>query len=120
MADSMDDILHPGQSGAADFPHAPAGWTKADATLLAENEAIELSEAHWEVVRALQAFYARQGEHGISIRALHDALGERFHTRGGMRFLYQIFPGGPVAQGCRLSGLKPPPGSEDPSFGSVQ
>jgi tRNA 2-thiouridine synthesizing protein E len=33
--------------------------------------------------------------------------------------LFEIIPGGPVAQGCRLAGLKPPPGSVDPSFGSV-
>ena len=54
------------------------------------------------------------------MRELHDALDEHFHAKGGMKFLYTVLPGGPVAQGCRLAGLTPPAGSVDPSFGSVQ
>jgi tRNA 2-thiouridine synthesizing protein E len=30
-----------------------------------------------------------------------------------------LFPGGPLAQGCRLAGLEPPAGAFDPSYGSV-
>jgi len=47
-------------------------------------------------------------------------LNEKFHTRGGLKFLYTLFPGGPVAQGCRLAGISAPPGSTDQGFGSVQ
>jgi len=55
----------------------------------------------------------------INARELHDALEERFHSRGGMKFLYDLFPGGPVTQGCRLAGLEPPAGSHEEGFGSV-
>jgi len=46
-------------------------------------------------------------------------LGEKFHRQGGIRHLYQLFPGGPVAQGCRIAGLKAPAGATDKGFGSV-
>ena len=54
------------------------------------------------------------------MRVLHDALDEKFHVKGGMKVLYEMFPGGPVAQGCRLAGLEAPAGAVDKSFGSVQ
>lgn len=43
-----------------------------------------------------------------------------FHALGGLKFLYKMLPGGPVAQGCRLAGLKVPAGAKDKSFGSLQ
>jgi tRNA 2-thiouridine synthesizing protein E len=44
----------------------------------------------------------------------HNYLAE-----GGRRYLYSLFPRGPVTQGCRLAGLPLPNGHSDPSFGSV-
>ena len=104
----------------AGFPHAPSDWSRQAAARLAADEGITPNEDHWDAVRALQEFYARHDEPTINTRELHDALEERFHAQGGMKFLYQLFPGGPVAQGCRLAGLEPPAGSADPGFGSVQ
>ncbi len=105
---------------AGDFPYAPADWAPGDALKAAEEENLELGEDHWEVVRALQEFFARHADTpAINKRELHDALGEKFHVKGGLRHLYEIFPGGPVAQGCRLAGLKAPEGAIDKAFGSV-
>lgn len=101
------------------FPDAPEGWATATALRLAEQEGLTLGEAHWEVLRALQSYLARHQELPINLRELHDALDEKFHAQGGIRFLYQIFPGGPVAQGCRFAGLQPPAGVIDRGFGSV-
>jgi tRNA 2-thiouridine synthesizing protein E len=52
------------------------------------------------------------------MRELHDALDERFHASGGMKYLYRLFPRGPVAQGCRIAGLHSPANVVDRSFGS--
>lgn len=101
------------------FPHAPADWTFDAARRIADDESLKVSSDHWEAVRALQEYYARHEDITINIRELHDALDEKFHGRGGMRYLYQLFPGGPVAQGCRLAGLKAPAGAIDRGFGSV-
>ena len=68
---------------------------------------------------ALQDYYVRHGPKRINIRELHDALEERFYHKGGIKYLYLLFPGGPVAQGCRIAGLVPPAGAADKGFGSV-
>jgi tRNA 2-thiouridine synthesizing protein E len=119
MAESMSEIMNP--SAAAkdpDFPNAPEDWGKADAETLAREEGLDLSDGHWEMIRALQEYYQRN--ENPNVRELHDALDEKFHARGGLKHLYEMFPGGPVAQGCRLAGLQAPAGSADKSFGSVQ
>jgi tRNA 2-thiouridine synthesizing protein E len=102
-----------------DFPHAPIGWTRQAAQATAEEEGLTLTDEHWEVIRALQNYYARHNEPVINLRELHDALDEKFHFLGGLKQLYQILPGGPIAQGCRLAGLKAPFMATDRSFGSV-
>jgi tRNA 2-thiouridine synthesizing protein E len=53
------------------------------------------------------------------MRELHDALDEMFHRQGGIKQLYVLFHGGPIAQGCRIAGLKAPAGAIDRGFGSV-
>ncbi len=98
----------------------PEGWSCASAEEMASAEGLTLTSEHWEVVRGLQEFFARHADaQAINMRELHDALGERFHSRGGMQMLYKLFPGGPIAQGCRIAGLKAPFLSTDLSFGSV-
>ena len=104
---------------STEFRHAPLEWTPETARGTAQNESLELGEDHWELVRALQEFYARHHVVAINLRELQDALEEKFHHKGGMKYLYSLCPGGPVAQGCRLAGLKAPGGATDRGFGSV-
>lgn len=101
------------------FPHAPADWTKKIALKTAQQEGLELGADHWEAIRALQEYYTKHQEVTLNMRELHDALDENFHGKGGIKYLYQLFPGGPVAQGCRIAGLNAPAGATDKSFGSV-
>lgn len=102
-----------------DFPNAPADWTRESALQAAKSEALELGEDHWMTLRALQAYFVRHEGIPVRMRELHDALEEAFHRRGGLKYLYTIFPSGPVAQGCRIGGLKAPAGATDESYGSV-
>ena len=116
----MDEIIGKGDTGKdSRFPHAPPGWTPALAAESARGEGLELGEEHWAAVRALQEYFARHEPTAINLRELHDALDEKFHRQGGIRRLYLLFPGGPVAQGCRVAGLKAPAGATDRGFGSV-
>jgi len=120
MPDTMREIMNPGlhTGGQPGFPHAPVDWSEAGAQALAQAEGIELGADHWELLRALQGYFARQAR--VHARDLHDALEEKFHAKGGKKYLYVIFPGGPIAQGCRFAGLESPAGAVDASFGSVQ
>jgi tRNA 2-thiouridine synthesizing protein E len=101
------------------FRYAPAGWTQSFAGELARAEGLALTEDHWEVVRGLQELYARNEGVVLALTVIKDALEEKFHHKGGMKYLYRLFPGGPVAQGCRLAGLAAPAGATDTGFGSV-
>ena len=117
----MDEVMHPTQAGESDanFPHAPPDWKKTDAEAVAKDEGLELNPDHWQVIRALQSYFASHQDTKFSFRELHDALNEIFYSKGGLKFVYQILPGGPVAQGCRLAGIQPPAGAVDTGFGSV-
>ena len=101
------------------FRYAPQGWTLSSAREVARQENLVFEETHLELICALQEFFARQGDNPINLLRLHDALEEKFHFKGGLRYLYFLMPGGPVAQGCRLAGLKAPAGASDLSYGSV-
>jgi tRNA 2-thiouridine synthesizing protein E len=119
MAQTMSDIMNPGAANHdPNFPDAPADWSRATAEAVAQTDGIALGPDHWAVIGALQGWFA--GHPRTNMRELHDALEERFHAKGGLKYLYGLLPGGPVAQGCRLAGLDVPAGAANSSFGSVQ
>lgn len=122
MADTMSEILHPepGQARDPDFPYAPPGWDEEVAARIAIEQDLVLDGGHWEVIQFLQQYCGLRGEDEKDLRHMSGALDEEFRTQGGRRYLYQLFPRGPINQGCRIAGLEPPPGAIDPSFGSAR
>lgn len=118
----MTEVSHGKPSGddKAEFPCAPQHWQASDAERIAQAEGLELGPDHWLLLRCLQEYFSRKEDTDIRIRELKDALDETFHHKGGIKYLHRLFPGGPVAQGCRLAGLPVPPGAVNKSFGSVQ
>jgi TusE/DsrC/DsvC family sulfur relay protein len=93
-------------------------WTEDNARELAHSEHLDLNEEHMDVICWLRDHFAECGP-SINGRALSHAMEESFMAMGGLKYLYQLFPQGPVYQGCRLAGLPVPPGSRDRSFGST-
>ena len=49
-----------------------------------------------------------------------EMLNEVFAGHGGRKYLWRLFPGGPVTQGLRIAGLPLPPHSGDKGFGTVR
>lgn len=93
------------------------GWDEEQARHNAEQEGIELTANHLEVVHCLRDYYL---EHGPvkSGRELSSMLDNEFADQGGRKYLRQLFPEGPVAQGMRIAGLDVPPHTEDGGFGT--
>lgn len=92
-------------------------WSPLAAIKMAREEGIEeLSEAHWNVIYSLRNHYRIHGR-STSAREVIHLLEQDFAEQGGHRFLYELFPKGPVSQGSRLAGIPAPPNSSDPSFG---
>jgi len=94
-------------------------WNEKIAEQRASELDITLTETHWEVLRYLRHHYQCNGLVRHS-RDLVDDLDALFADRGGRRFLYTLFPRGPIVQGTYIAGLPRPPGSTDRSFGSVE
>lgn len=93
-------------------------WSENEARRLARSEGIELTDAHMAVLVWLRDHFIECGP-AESGHALTRALDEAFTKEGGGKYLYRLFPQGPVTQGCRLARLPVPPGSVDKSFGST-
>jgi tRNA 2-thiouridine synthesizing protein E len=94
-------------------------WNRQIAIEAAGREGIELTEEHWEVLHYLRRHFATEGQSRFA-RRLSQELEEKIAGDRGRRYLYQLFPGGPITQGCRIAGLPAPPFHEDRSFGSVE
>lgn len=96
-----------------------AVWTEDTARATARAVGIELTDQHWDVIRFLRVHYQNVGAKMPPAHELSQTLEERFAEEGGLRYLYELFPGGPLTQGSRIAGIAVPTDATDPSFGSV-
>ena len=86
---------------------------------MASEEGIELTDEHLGVIECLRDYYLELGE-ADNGRDLEEMLDEIFDGHGGRKYLWTLFPGGPVSQGMRIAGLPVPPHSGDKGFGTVR
>ncbi|WP_340678008.1 TusE/DsrC/DsvC family sulfur relay protein [Paraglaciecola sp.] len=83
-------------------------WQPALAPLLAQQENIELTEAHWEVVNFVRDFYLEY-ETSPAMRALVKAMAQKLGPeKGNSRYLFRLFPLGPAKQATKIAGLPKP------------
>ncbi|RRS08287.1 TusE/DsrC/DsvC family sulfur relay protein [Pseudoalteromonas sp. J010] len=83
-------------------------WSKALAPILAAEENIELSDAHWEVIEFVRNFYLEYNTSPairMLVKAMAKALGE---DKGNSIYLYKLFPKGPAKQATKIAGLPKP------------
>lgn len=83
-------------------------WTEELAQVLAKEENIELSPAHWEVVHFVRQFYIEYETSPairMLVKAMAKALGE---DKGNSMYLYKLFPKGPAKQATKIAGLPKP------------
>jgi len=85
-----------------------ADWLEDLAPLLAQEEEIELTEAHWEVVRFVREFYLEFNT-SPAIRMLVKAMAQKYgEEKGNSRYLFRLFPKGPAKQATKIAGLPKP------------
>lgn len=83
-------------------------WSEELAPLLSKNDGITLTEAHWEVIRFVRAFYLTYNT-SPAIRALTKAMKAEFgEEKASSRYLYRLFPEGPAKQATKYAGLPKP------------
>lgn len=84
-------------------------WNEAVAAQLAQQENIQLSNQHWEIILFIRSYY-EQYKHlpntRVFIKAIARSLGE---NKGNSRYLHGLFPDGPLKCACKLAGLPKPP-----------
>lgn len=83
-------------------------WSEVVAPLLAEEEGITLSEAHWEVVFFVRDFYLEFNT-SPAVRMLVKAMAKKYgEEKGNSRYLFRLFPKGPAKQATKIAGLPKP------------
>ena len=92
-------------------------WNRDKSTHLAQHEGISLNDEHWAVIAYLRKSYVENGLPRFA-RTTARALNRQFSARGGSKYLYGLFAGGPVTQGSRLANLRTPANATDESFGT--
>ena len=76
------------------------------AMAIAAAEGIELTAAHWEVIRFLRSEYQERG-HSPNFRNMLKGF-QALRPDADSKFLYDLFPVGPAKQGVKVSGLPQP------------
>ncbi|TYK66849.1 TusE/DsrC/DsvC family sulfur relay protein [Colwellia echini] len=83
-------------------------WEKELAVVMADNDDFELTDAHWEIINFVRAFYLTYNT-SPAIRALTKAMKAEFgEAKASSRYLYKLFPEGPAKQATKYAGLPKP------------
>lgn len=117
----MDTLIDNPRTQANDpegYMAALAHWSPRVARRIADEEELVLSEEHWQVMYCLREWFREIGPDWTA-RDITHRLEQEYVDVGGRRYLYGLFPHGPLVQGCRLAGLPLPHDTLNVSFGSV-
>lgn len=83
-------------------------WTPDIAMLFAQQEAITLTDAHWQILTLLREFY-EQYDASPANRALVNYVKKHLGPdKGNSLYLMSLFPGSPARVGSRIAGLPKP------------
>ncbi|HQV21775.1 MAG: TusE/DsrC/DsvC family sulfur relay protein [Moraxellaceae bacterium] len=85
-------------------------WTPDIARALAQQQAVTLNEAHWEIINAIRDFY-NQYQRSPTTRVLLKYLTQQLGTqKGSSIYVMQLFGSGTPAKSiAKLAGLPKPP-----------
>ncbi len=82
-------------------------WTEHMAIQLAKTDNISLTKAHWQLIKAVQEIYSETGD-TPPMRLLIKVLRQKIDESIDSRYLYRLYPEGPVRLASKHAGLPKP------------
>jgi tRNA 2-thiouridine synthesizing protein E len=83
-------------------------WNEGVASLLAQQENINLSPAHWEVIKLLRSFYRRHQVSPATRALINLVKRELGPDKGKSVYLMKLFRGSPAKTANKIAGLPKP------------
>lgn len=81
---------------------------------------IILTEEHWEAINFVKNFYDYHEDEQLQVKDYNNAIKGKYASQGGLKYLYRLFPNGPVNTMTQLAGIPPVKSTQNLSSGSVQ
>jgi tRNA 2-thiouridine synthesizing protein E len=80
-------------------------WNEDVAKALADDEGVELTPEHFEVLEYLRDEYINNGGNQPMERVILKDMGKRWGKKVSSKDMYRLFPKAPSKQGNRIAGL---------------
>ena len=80
-------------------------WNESVANAVAEEEGIELTQRHWDVINYLREQYFDHAGSQPNNRVMVKDMGEVWSEKINSKTLFDLFPGNPSKQAGRIAGL---------------
>ncbi len=100
---ATSDVLQRVEFDAEGYMVDPNAWTPEIAQALAEQEGIELTEAHWKIINWCREKAAESGK-APTLRQITTGTGI------STKELFSLFPKGPAKKVAKIAGLGKPEG----------
>ncbi len=100
---ASSDVLQRVEFDAEGYMVDPNAWTPEIAQALAEQEGIELTEAHWKIINWCREKAAESGK-APTLRQITTGTGI------STKELFSLFPKGPAKKVAKIAGLGKPEG----------
>ena len=80
-------------------------WSEDIAKAIAENEGVELTDKHWDLLNYLRDEYINNGGNQPNTRNIVKAMSAKWNEKLAQKDIYELFPKDPSKQGGRIAGL---------------
>jgi tRNA 2-thiouridine synthesizing protein E len=80
-------------------------WNEAVAAVIAKEEGIDLTPAHWDVINYLRDEYINNAGNQPNNRTMLKDMGNIWGKKITSKDLFDLFPGNPSKQAGRIGGL---------------
>ena len=82
-----------------------ADWNEEIAKLIADDESIELTDKHWDLINYLRSEFFDNSGSQPNTRNMVKAMSKAWGGKISSKELYDLFPRDPSKQGGRIAGL---------------